>query len=90
MSQTSLTLDLPDALARELRSANQDLLLEVLERGLREKKIDRALDLYGRGGLSFGAAAALAGISRSDLARHAFARGMQPPFSAATLAEELG
>jgi predicted HTH domain antitoxin len=90
MSQTSLTLNLPDALARELRSANQDLLLEVLERGLREMKIDRALNLYNRGGLSFGAAAERAGVSRSDLARHAYARGMQPPFSTETLAEDLG
>jgi predicted HTH domain antitoxin len=90
MPETPLTLNLPDALARELRSANQDLVLELLERGLREMKIDRALDLYSRGGLSFGAAAERAGVSRSDLSRHAYARGMEPPFSPETLAEELG
>ena len=42
---TPLTLNLPDTLAQELGTANQELLLELLERGLREKKIDRALDL---------------------------------------------
>jgi hypothetical protein len=52
-------------------------------------KIDQALDQYSRGGLSFGAAAERAGISRSDLARHAYARGMEPPFSSDSLAEEL-
>ena len=90
MPQIPLTVNLPDTLAQELRSANQELVLELLERGLREMKIDRALDLYSRGGLSFGAAAERAGISRSDLARHAYARGMEPPFSAETLAEEIG
>lgn len=90
MSETAMTLHLPDALARELRSANEEFLLELLERGLREMKIDRALDLYSRGGLSFAAAAERAGVSRSDLSRHAYARGMEPPFSPETLAEELG
>ena len=87
---TPLTLNLPDALAQELGTANQELLLEFLERGLREKKIDRALDLYIRGGLSFGAAAERAGVSRSDLSRHAYARGLEPSFSSETFVEELG
>jgi hypothetical protein len=90
MQETSLLLNLPDPLAAELRSAHQDFLLELLERGLRELKIDRALDLYSRGGLSFGAAAERAGVSRSDLARSAYARGMEPAGSPETLAEELG
>lgn len=89
MSEKALTLDLPPSLARELGTTNQDLLLEVFARGLREIKIDRALDLYARGGLSFGAAAQRAGVSRSELARHAYARGMEPPSSPETLAEEL-
>ena len=87
---TPLTLNLPDTLAQELGTANQEFLLELLERGLREKKIDRALDLYIRGGLSFGAAAERAGVSRSDLSRHAYARGLEPSFSPETLVEELG
>ena len=89
MPETALTLHLPDDLARELRTANQDLLVELLERGLRETKIDRALDLYSRGGLTFGAAAERAGVSRSELAQHAYARGMEPPFSSETLSEEI-
>ena len=48
-----------------------------------------ALDQYARGGISFGAAAEQAGVSQSELARHAYARGMEPPFSAETLAEDL-
>jgi predicted HTH domain antitoxin len=58
-------------------------------KALREVKVDRALELYGRGGLSFGAAAERAGVSQSDLVRYAHARGMEPPFSEETLEEEL-
>jgi predicted HTH domain antitoxin len=90
MSTEALTLTIPDSLARELDSANQEFLVEILERGLRELKIERALERYARGGISFGAAAHQAGVSQSELARHAYARGMEPPFSVETLAEELG
>lgn len=85
-----LNLAIPDALADDLESASHDYLLELLERGLREVKIDRALELYGRGGMSFGAAAERAGVPISDLARAAYARGLQPPSSSETLREELG
>ena len=83
------TLNIPDSLARQINTANQDFLIELLERGLHALKIERALDQYARGGISFGAAAQQAGISQSELARQAFARGMEPPFSDETLAEEL-
>jgi len=89
MSTEALTLKVPTALALELESASQEFLIELLERGLRQLKIERALDRYVRGGISFGAAAHQAGVSESELARHAYARGMEPPFSAETLAEEL-
>ena len=83
------TLNIPDSLARQINTANQDFLIELLERGLHALKIERALDQYVRGGISFGAAAQQADISQSELARHAYARGMEPPFSDETLAEEL-
>jgi predicted HTH domain antitoxin len=47
------------------------------------------LNLYRRGGISFGATAERAGISQSELARHAYARGLEPPVSSEMLAEEL-
>lgn len=90
MPGQSVTLQIPEMLAEELRSANQDFLLEILERGLRELRIERALALYARGGMTFGAAADQAGISQSELARRAYARGLEPPFSSETLSEELG
>jgi predicted HTH domain antitoxin len=90
MPERSLTLQLPELLAEELRSAHQDFLLEILERGLRELRIERALALYARSGMTFGAAAEQAGVSQGELARQAYARGLEPPFSSETLSEELG
>ena len=70
-----VTITIPSELAQELDSTGQELLVEILERGLRQLKIERVLDRYARGGISFGAAAHLAGVSQSELARHAYARG---------------
>ena len=89
MSTEVCTLNIPDSLARELETANQEFLIELLERGPQALKVERALEQYARGGISFGAAAHQAGVSQSELARHAYARGMEPPFSAETLTEEL-
>ena len=90
MSDETLTLKIPEALAKELGTASQDFVVELLQRGLRDVKIERALRRYTGGGMSFSAAARMAGIHQSDLARHAYGRGMQPPFSDQTLAEDLG
>ena len=85
-----VTLTLPPALMSEFPTLNQEFLLDLLERGLRQLKIERALTRYMQGGISFGAAADLAGISQSELSRQAYARGMEPPFSVVTVQEELG
>ena len=90
MPDKGLTITIPAALAQELDATNQEFLIEVMERGLRALKIERALERYARGGMSFAAAAQEAGVSQSELARHAYAQGMEPPASAETLAEELG
>jgi hypothetical protein len=90
MPDKGLTITIPAALAQELDATNQEFLIEVMERGLRALKIERALERYACGGMSFAAAAQEAGVSQSELARHAYAQGMEPPSSAETLAEELG
>ncbi len=86
---TDLTVHLPDRLAKELTNAGQDFIAEVFELGLRTRKIDQALVEYARGQMTLGSAAQRAGISESELARHAYARGLEPRFSADTLNEEL-
>ena len=89
MPTETLTLTLPSSLAEELGSATEEFLAELLERGLREMRIDRVLERYAHGGMSLGAAAHEVGITQSELARQAYARGMEPPFGPETLAEDL-
>jgi hypothetical protein len=86
---TNLTVQVPDRLAKELSEASQEFIAEMIELGLRTRKIEQALTEYARGELTIGAAAHLAGITEGDMARHAYARGLEPGFSEETLAEEL-
>ncbi len=86
---TSLTVQVPERLAQELSSAGQEFIAEMIELGLHTRRIEQALAQYAQGHMTLGAAAHLAGISASEIARYAYARGLEPRFSADTLAEEL-
>jgi len=86
---TEVTLRLPDRLVQELTDASQEFIAEMIELGLRTRRIEQALAQYARGHMTLGAAAHLAGITEGEMARHAYARGFEPRFSADTLAEEL-
>jgi predicted HTH domain antitoxin len=83
-------IDLSDRLAAEPEQIGREHLTELLERGLKAFRIDRALDQYADGAISFGAAARLAGVTQGELARHAYARGIEPSTSEEMLHEELG
>jgi predicted HTH domain antitoxin len=89
MTTKTITVRLSPGLAEELGTASQDFLADIIERGLRELRVDRALEQYRQGNMSFGATAQQAGVTESELARYAYARGMEPPYSQQTLAEEL-
>jgi predicted HTH domain antitoxin len=90
VESTRVVLEIPPSLADELATASQSMLTDLLQRGLRNLRIDQALENYRQGNYSFGAAAELAGISQSDLAQEAYARGMEPPFDERILVEVLG
>ena len=77
MSTETLTLNIPSSLARELKTANQAFLINILERGLNDFKIERALKQYSHGNMSFGAAAEQANVSQSMLSKYAYARGVE-------------
>ena len=89
MSTKPLTVTVPPSLTHDLEAASEEFVAEILERGLRQWRIEKALDRYAARDVSFGAAAEQAGVSQGELARQAYARGMVPPFSSETLAEEL-
>jgi hypothetical protein len=75
MSTETLTLKIPTTLAQE--------------RGLQEFQMERALEQYRRGGISFGAAAQKAKVPQSVLARYAYSKGVEPAFSTKTVDEEV-
>jgi hypothetical protein len=84
-----VTVEVPETLAAELADAGQELLRDLLQRGLRDLHIEQALTRYQRGGLSFAAAAEQAGVSQTVLARAAYVRGMEPPTDPQMAVEEL-
>ena len=85
----TLTITVPATLAEELHTANQEFLVNILVRGLHTKNRTGAPAVCP-GGISLAAAASKAGVSQSEFSRHAYAHGMEPLFSAQTLAEDLG
>jgi predicted HTH domain antitoxin len=89
MTTRTFTLSLPDTLARELASLDAEVLTDLLARGLRQWRIEKALERYVAGEMSFAAAAELAGVRRDELAREAYARGLEPAFTEETVMEEL-
>ena len=89
IEQEIITLKLPAYLARELKDAEQAVMTDLLQRGLRDLHIEQALAQYQRGEMSFGAAAAQAGLTQSEMAAHAYARGLEPPYSEKTVTEDL-
>ena len=90
MTETKmLTIELPADLAQELATASQALAVEIVERGLRDLRVEHALERYRSGQMTFAAAAEVAGVSQSELAVQAYARGMEPSFSETTLEEEV-
>jgi len=50
MPTDAVTVTIPTYLARELDSADQAFLVEVLQSGLRTLRIERALERYAKGG----------------------------------------
>jgi predicted HTH domain antitoxin len=84
-----VVVELPARLAAELASANQALITDLLQRGLRELHVEQALNLYSQGNISFAAAAEQAGVSIAELARAAYVRNIEPAFDPEMVAEEL-
>lgn len=89
MTTRSITLELPASLAAALDPTNRELIAEIFQRGLQQWRIEKILERYMRGEMSFGAASERVGLPQSELARHAYVRGLEPPTSEETLLEEM-
>jgi len=82
-------LHLPERLSRELGEVEAGTIIELIELGLKQKRIEQALAELARGEMSLGAAAQMAGLREDEMARHARAQGLEPPADPLALKEEL-
>ena len=87
---TKVVFAAPTPLADDAATAAPELTAEMHQRELSEDRIERVLASYQQGDLSFAAAAEEASATRSELARQAYLRGIEPLYDPAMVAEEMG
>ncbi len=91
-----LSVRVPEWIARDAdevadyeRRPRSQVLREALEEGLRKRKIDAAMERYGRGEISLGKAAEIAGIGYLDAMEEARRRPLPPQYTMKELEEDL-
>jgi hypothetical protein len=87
MPQTLVSFDLPSELADGLPDDPAERA-RVLELGLREWRIRRALDAFARGEGSLAFAAEQAGVSLREMVPLAYAHGLEPRVPPGATADE--
>ncbi len=75
----TITVRLPDILAEEL-SQDESSISEILKLGLKQLKIEKAIERYKKGGMSLAKAAELAGVSIREMIPVAYAYGLEPKY----------
>jgi predicted HTH domain antitoxin len=84
----TITIRLPDTLVKELPE-EESSLFEILKLGLKQLKIERALEHYKKGGVSLARVAELAGIPIRQMIPIAYAHGLEPKYDESLLESEL-
>ncbi len=84
----TIIIRLPDTLVKELPE-EESSLSEILKLGLKQLKIEKALEHYKKGGVSLARVAELAGISIREMIPLAYAHGLEPRYDEALLESEL-
>jgi predicted HTH domain antitoxin len=84
----TITIRLPDTLVKELPE-EESSLVEILKLGVKQLKIEKALERYKKGGMSLARVAELAGISIREMIPLAYAHGLEPRYDEAILKSEL-
>jgi predicted HTH domain antitoxin len=83
-------VEIPEAWLQDLEWDQATVMQEIIQLGVIQFKVRRALALYQAGAGSLGYIAEAAGLPKRDLIREARARGIEPPFDEQTVREELG
>jgi len=85
-----ITLEVPEQWIKGLDLSQTTVMQEIVQLGVYQFKVRRALDMYQAGVGSLGYVAEKTGLSKRNLIREARARGIEPPFDEQTVREELG
>ncbi len=85
---SSVTITIPDDLARQLEPYNSQLD-DLLRIGLRHLKMETSLALFRQGDISLWKAARLAGVSLREMTQYAVANGLHPVLDEEMAREEL-
>ena len=75
----TITIRLPDYLVRELPEEELSIY-KILKLGLKQLKIEKAIEQYKKGGVSLAKIAELAGISIREMIPIAYAQGLEPKY----------
>ncbi|MBU0701683.1 hypothetical protein KKE26_10415 [bacterium] len=84
-----LQLELPDTLAKDLMPMDSRYICQLIDLGMKQLKMENALVLLKKGGVSIGYAAKIADVTMDEMSTFAYAKGLIPTFSIETLKEEL-
>ncbi len=85
-----ITLEIPERWLQGLDWHQAATMQEIVQLGIYQLKVRRALEMYLEGSGSLGYVAERTGVSKRDLIREARARGIEPSFDEQTVREELG
>jgi len=88
--ENHITIEIPQHWVEGLDWEQDAVLEEVIQLGIEQLKIRRALTLYRGGNVSLGYVAEKVGLSKRYLIREARLRGIEPPFDEGMLEEALG
>lgn len=75
----TITVRLPDNLVKDFPE-DESSISEILKLGLKQLKIEKAIEKYKKGGMSLAKAAELAGISIREMITVAYAHGLEPKY----------
>jgi predicted HTH domain antitoxin len=84
----TITIQLPDYLVEELPMAESSIH-EILKLGLKQLKIEKAIERYKKGGVSLAKVAELAGISIREMIPIAYAHGLEPKYDEALVESKI-
>ena len=87
-AEVSVAIALPTTLARQLPADNA-VIQQVIELGLRQWHVRRALEAYRQGQGTLGYAAEQAGVSLREMIPLAYAYGLEPKVNPDWLTESL-